>query len=176
MTGRPGHRTMEMSGRSTVSYLVRTPRVPFFMLVLIGLEAKNPLAFQGRRGIASVVRWNLRPVIFGVDVYSSMGNGVWSEMCRWLKGAVYIDNHMSAVVNSCEMGWERRKRQIFPVIIIIYPPLQKTLTQKPSRGIIFGIQKKKGLPLPLGCGVCETKSKNGRSRPRKPFISRVFCA
>ena len=23
--------------------------------------------FQGRRGIASVVRWNLRPVIFGVD-------------------------------------------------------------------------------------------------------------
>ena len=34
----------------------------------------------------------------------------------------------------------------------------------------------KGLPLPLGRGVCETKSKNGRSRPRKPFISRVFCA
>ena len=37
-------------------------------------------------------------------------------------------------------------------------------------------QQKKGLPLPLGRGVCETKSKNGRSRPRKPFISRVFCA
>ena len=35
---------------------------------------------------------------------------------------------------------------------------------------------KKGLPLPLGRGVCETKSKNGRARPRKPFISRVFCA
>ena len=34
----------------------------------------------------------------------------------------------------------------------------------------------KGLPLPLGRGVRETKSKNGRSRPRKPFISRVFCA
>ena len=33
----------------------------------------------------------------------------------------------------------------------------------------------KGLPLPLGRGVCETKSKNGRSRPSKPFISRVFC-
>ena len=31
-------------------------------------------------------------------------------------------------------------------------------------------------PLPFGRGVCETKSKNGRSRPRKPFISRVFCA
>ena len=32
---------------------------------LIGPEAKGLLAFQGRRGIASVVRWNLRPVIFG---------------------------------------------------------------------------------------------------------------
>ena len=33
-----------------------------------------------------------------------------------------------------------------------------------------------GLPLPLGRGVCETKFKNGRSTPRKPFLSRVFCA
>ena len=33
----------------------------------------------------------------------------------------------------------------------------------------------KGLPLPLGRGVCETKSKNGRPRPRKPFIFRAFC-
>ena len=49
---------MEMNGRSTVSYLVLTPRVP-----LTGLEAKGLLAFQARRGIASVVRWNLRPVI-----------------------------------------------------------------------------------------------------------------
>ena len=39
-----------------------------------------------------------------------------------------------------------------------------------------GFSAKKGLPLPLGRGVCETKSKNGRTRPRKPFISRVFCA
>ena len=37
------------------------------MLILIGLEAKGLLEFQGRRGIISVVRWNLRPVIFGVD-------------------------------------------------------------------------------------------------------------
>ena len=73
MTGRPGHRTMEVNGRSTVSYLVRTPRVPFFMLILIGLEAKNRLAFQGRRGITSVVRWNLRPVIFGVESTQSPG-------------------------------------------------------------------------------------------------------
>ena len=68
MTGRPGHHTMEMNGRSTVSYLVRTPRVPFFTLILIGLEREGLLAFQWRHGIASVVRWNLRPVIFGAEI------------------------------------------------------------------------------------------------------------
>ena len=31
----------------------------------------------------------------------------------------------------------------------------------------------KGLSLPLGHRVCETKSKNGLSRPRKPYISWV---
>ena len=42
--------------------------------------------------------------------------------------------------------------------------------------VVLQFSAKKGLPLPLGRGVCETKSRNGRSRPRKPFISRVFCA
>ena len=58
---------MEINGRSAVSYLKRTPHALFFMLILIGLEAKGVLAFQGRRGIASVVQWNLRPVIFGAE-------------------------------------------------------------------------------------------------------------
>ena len=40
----------------------------------------------------------------------------------------------------------------------------------------FPFSANKGLPLPLGRRVCETKSKNGCSRPRKPFVSRVFCA
>ena len=45
MAGRPGHRTMEMNGRSTaVSYLVRTPCVSFLTLTLIGLVAKRLLA------------------------------------------------------------------------------------------------------------------------------------
>ena len=39
MTGRPGDRTIERIGGSTLSYLARTPRVPLLMLVLIGLEA-----------------------------------------------------------------------------------------------------------------------------------------
>ena len=51
-----------------MSYLARTPRVPLFMLILIGLEVKGLLDFQGRRGITSFVRWNLRPVIFSVEI------------------------------------------------------------------------------------------------------------
>ena len=34
---------------------------------------KGVLDFQGRRGIASVVRWTLRPVIFGVDWCTKSG-------------------------------------------------------------------------------------------------------
>ena len=31
-------------------------------------------------------------------------------------------------------------------------------------------------PLPLGRGVCKTKSKQGRARDRKPFMHRVYSA
>ena len=68
MTGRPGCRTMEMIGGSSVSYLARTPYVRFyFLLCLIGVETEGLLDYQGRAGIISIVRWSLRPVIFGVD-------------------------------------------------------------------------------------------------------------
>ena len=43
-------------------------RAHFSFPILIGLEAKNRLAFQGRHGNTCVVRWSLRPVIFGVDI------------------------------------------------------------------------------------------------------------
>ena len=67
LTGRPGRRTMEMIGGSSVSYLARTPCVPLFSLCLIGVETEGLLDHQGRVGIISIVRWNLRPVIFGVE-------------------------------------------------------------------------------------------------------------
>ena len=67
LTGRPGDQTMEIDGRSTASYLARTLCIPAFLPISICLEAKGLLDFQGRRGITSVVRWNLRPVIFGVE-------------------------------------------------------------------------------------------------------------
>ena len=40
---------------------------PCFVLCLIGVETEGLLDYQGRAGIVSIVRWNLCPVIFGVD-------------------------------------------------------------------------------------------------------------
>ena len=38
-----------------------------FVLSSTGVETEGLLDYQGRVGIMSVVRWNLRPVIFGVE-------------------------------------------------------------------------------------------------------------
>ena len=67
MTGRPGHWTMEMNGGSYAPYLACTPCVPLFAHCLIRMEAEGLLDYKGRAGIISIVRWNLRPVIFGVE-------------------------------------------------------------------------------------------------------------
>ena len=67
MTGRPGYPTMEMNGGSSAPYLACTPCVPFFVHCLARVEAEGLLNNQGRVGIISIVRWNLRPVIFGVE-------------------------------------------------------------------------------------------------------------
>ena len=40
---------------------------PCFVLCLVGVEAEGLLDYQGRAEIISIVRWNLRLVIFGVD-------------------------------------------------------------------------------------------------------------
>ena len=63
MTGRPGYWTMEMNGGSSTPYLAFTPCVPLFVHCLIRVEAEGLLDYQGRAGIISIVRWNLRPVI-----------------------------------------------------------------------------------------------------------------
>ena len=44
MTGRPGHRTMEMNGGSSVPYLARTPCVPLFSTLFI--RGGNRRAFR----------------------------------------------------------------------------------------------------------------------------------
>ena len=43
------------------------PAFPCLLLCLIGVETEGLLDYQGQAGIISIVRWNLRPVIFGVE-------------------------------------------------------------------------------------------------------------
>ena len=40
---------------------------PCLVLGFIGVETEGLLDYQGTAGIISIVRWNLRPVIFGVE-------------------------------------------------------------------------------------------------------------
>ena len=68
MTGRPGYRTMEMNGGSSTPYPACTPCVPLFVHCIIRVEAEGLLDYHGRAGIISIVLWNLRPVIFGVEL------------------------------------------------------------------------------------------------------------
>ena len=83
MTGRPGHRTMEMIGGSSASYLAHTPcGIPCFVLCLIGMETEGLLDYQGRAGIISIVQWNLHPVAFGVEI-GDWRFGPSSSGCRY---------------------------------------------------------------------------------------------
>ena len=43
----------------------------YFVLCSAGMEAEGLLDYQGRAGIISIVGWNLRPVILGVDFFVS---------------------------------------------------------------------------------------------------------
>ena len=60
-----------MNGGSSAPYLARTPCVPFFVHCLMGVETEGLLDYQRRAGVISIVRWNLRPVRFGVDFKST---------------------------------------------------------------------------------------------------------
>ena len=67
----------------------RTSLAPFafpcFVLCLIGVEAEGLLDYQGRAGIMSIVRWNLRPVIFGVENWGVLGVSSLSSL-PWCLG------------------------------------------------------------------------------------------
>ena len=55
-----------------MAYLSRTPCVPLFSTSFNRVETEGLLDYQGRAGIISTVRWNLRPVIFGVEEIGKM--------------------------------------------------------------------------------------------------------
>ena len=62
MTGRQGALDNGNECRTSLVPLA----FPCFVLCLIRVETEGLLDYQGRGGIISIVRWNLRPVIFGV--------------------------------------------------------------------------------------------------------------
>ena len=62
------------------------------MLVLIRLEERGLSDFEGRRGIASVVRWNPRSVIFGVETWHVAVAGV--ACFEELLGSSHLGRHM----------------------------------------------------------------------------------
>ena len=67
MTGRPGH---PRDGNEWKKYRVVPRAHPLRTLLYAYFNrsgSKGAFSFPGRREIASVVRWNLHPVIFGVD-------------------------------------------------------------------------------------------------------------
>ena len=63
--------------------LVPLGPLPLFVLCLIGVETEGILDYQGWAGTISIVRWNLCPVIFGVEVV--ILRGAWgmtsSDFC-----------------------------------------------------------------------------------------------
>ena len=49
---------------------------PCFVLCLLTVETEELLDYQGRAGIISIARWNLRPVIFGGEFF-----GLQNALC-----------------------------------------------------------------------------------------------
>ena len=54
MTGRPGHRTMEINGGNSAAYLARTPCAPLFCTCLVGVETEGRFRLPGWAGIISL--------------------------------------------------------------------------------------------------------------------------
>ena len=68
MTGRPGCRTADNGNEWGKFRVVPRSHLCFscFVFCFLRVEREELFDYQGRAGIISIVRWILRPVIFGV--------------------------------------------------------------------------------------------------------------
>ena len=55
---------------------------PCYVLCLVGVETEGFVDYQGRAGIISIVRWNLRSVILGVEMGAGSCYRVSLSNCR----------------------------------------------------------------------------------------------
>ena len=101
---------MEMKRGSASAYLARAPLASLcFVYFIIGLEAKGLLDFQGRRGVTSVARRDLCPVMFGV------------EMCQLqvIIAAAFADPWTRVKTMENEKGWMRLRATPLHVAVLI---------------------------------------------------------
>ena len=116
--------------------------------IVIGLEVETLLDFKRRRGITSIVRWNLCWVIFGVETE-------FPGTCLWTGQGKILHGHE---VSSSLAGF------------VSEGVFTESLRKSNSAEISKNMSANKGLPLPLGRGVCETKSKKGAPDPENPLF------
>ena len=83
-----------------------------FILTFTSLEAEGFFHFQGNAGIIFVMRWNIRPVICGVErcYQQFLGIGTLAQRTRFQSGATigFTDSRQG----SAGEGWPRAKLEI----------------------------------------------------------------
>ena len=75
-----------------------------------------------------------------------------------------------------EQMFKRRSAQVIVWRASAFLRGHRSYTQCSTLQLCSAVSQQTGLPLPLGRGVCETKSKKVRSRRRKYFMHRVYSA
>ena len=108
MTGRLGYRTMELNGGSSALYLACTPSDPLFCTFFPRGGKRRAFRLPGA-GIISIVRWNLRPVIFGVELAlkSYFFTSIWGAH----KTGCDIDTFVLFFVSRVWVSWEPQTQQ-----------------------------------------------------------------
>ena len=110
---------MEMFGGRAASYLARTPRIPLFVLIFIGLETKNVVDYQGRAGSTSIVQWTLRPVIFGVEIRDSIAKSAlsWRLVSCALNQGLPKHNHSHTIDTEMKAKRDSIKSELITIRI-----------------------------------------------------------
>ena len=80
MSGRPGHRTMEMNGGSSASYLARTPCVPLFSTLFNTDGNRRAFRLSGEGG--DHFHCTVEPVVWSESVSNSGLEMFWQRPYR----------------------------------------------------------------------------------------------
>ena len=156
MIGGPGCRTMEMNGGSSASYLGCTPCVPLVgTLCFIRGGNRGVFRLPGEGGIMSFVRWNLRPVMVGVNPFLDRNHPV--DVPRLSCG-----NIPSVIFHSLVFRPKPRKTRDFLPLSI---PVQ---TREEQQQLLKTLETPRNFPSPPNVAAPNV------SRQHRPFLGSVF--